>query len=257
MELDTILQDGITKEVGKFSRSLFVVDNLLKINNERELTQDEELTLDKHSKRLMLLNASTICLLSETQYKRAIQLNNNAYRRYNRLYNYIFDMVGVYPKKTYFLTLTFRDNVLNRYDYTTKKDLELIQKIIKNYLKEQCLFYIANIDFGTSDFYIDDKGQERTGTHRLHYHAIVVPKKKIDLKKWSKLYGNIDCKKVKTQLDDAKKLGQYITKLTRHSSKKSTQKNKCIYSRHLNVLRPYKIGLDLFGDILKVEGVEV
>ena len=74
--------------------------------------------------------------------------------------------------------------------------------------------YIANIDFGNENEYIDDNGNARKGTKREHYHAVIqLPE--IDPKKWQ--YGSIDFLRVYNTND--LRMARYLTKLQYHAIK--------------------------------------
>lgn len=111
-----------------------------------------------------------------------------------------------------FLTLTFTDNTLNNTTPETRR------RYVARYLKSQCDFYVANIDFG------EDNGRE-------HYHALV--NGRVNLKMW--LYGAINSEKAHTSAKDKERIAKYITKLTYHAIKSSTcpLNQRLIYSRNV------------------------
>ena len=138
------------------------------------------------------------------------QFNHNRYRRASRLADRVYDYV--LSGKAIFLTLTFRDDVL------ASTSVETRRRYVSRFLKEQCLFYAANIDFGSRN-------------SREHYHAIVVPKTdSLDLQRWS--YGANKAERVHPSETDIKKTSKYVTKLTCHAIKESTgHAYRIIYSR--------------------------
>lgn len=122
-----------------------------------------------------------------------------------------------------FLTFNFSDDVM---EHTTEKTR---RTYVSRFLKENCFKYVANIDFGSADVYTDRNGNERVGTEREHYHALVTFGKKIDYTSWG--YGQLNGKRVVTNEKSLKRLPVYINKLTNHALKTSTKGNKIIYSR--------------------------
>ena len=111
-----------------------------------------------------------------------------------------------------FLTLTFKDDVLNS---TSDKQR---RKAVATYLKLFNCMYVANIDFGAKN-------------HREHYHA-VIGCSSIDLSKWRK-YGNVNVQRVRNNSIELnkKRLSKYICKLSNHAIKETTQRSCLIYSR--------------------------
>lgn len=112
-----------------------------------------------------------------------------------------------------FLTLTFTDEVLNNTTEATRR--EYVRKFLKCYATN----YVANIDYG------DETGRE-------HYHAVC--NTDYDLTdKWR--YGFSNVKRVFPFEEDAQKLSRYISKLSMHAVKHTTQQGipqpKLIYSR--------------------------
>ena len=113
----------------------------------------------------------------------------------------------------YFITLTFTNKILDNTSENTRK------RYVINALKK-CDDYIVNIDYGTK-------------TEREHYHAIIGIKKsayesrrnenkKIKLSifdDYEKKVGNTDIKIINQEEKDAKKVSNYIAKLTLHSIK--------------------------------------
>lgn len=114
--------------------------------------------------------------------------------------------------RAYFLTLTFRDDVLESTSEVTRR------RYVSRYLKQMSSNYVANIDFG------EDFGRE-------HYHAIIIDYNESIL--WS--YGFMKAMKVGTNESSPVKLSKYITKLTFHAVKESTRYGltfrRLIYSR--------------------------
>jgi predicted RNase H-related nuclease YkuK (DUF458 family) len=108
-----------------------------------------------------------------------------------------------------FLTLTFKDSVLDNTSVQTRHDY------IKRFLNSLNCEYVANIDYGSQN-------------EREHYHALVRCDK-VDPKSYS--LGAINFKKV-VATSDSGKLANYISKLTNHAIKSSTKGNSIMYSRN-------------------------
>lgn len=115
----------------------------------------------------------------------------------------------------YFLTLTFNDRFFER-DITS----ETRRRYIRRFLKEQCKCYVANIDFGSKN-------------QREHYHAVVVPKTKIDFTKYRNKFdnSNINCERLFNNNKSKDTYTRYINKLTNHSLKDNGFYQRLIYSR--------------------------
>lgn len=123
--------------------------------------------------------------------------------------------------KAQFITLTFNDTFLQR---STSEETR--RKYIRRFLKEQCSDYIANIDYGES----------QKGTHREHYHALVIPKaKQIDYSPYCAYFdkSRIYAENVRVNGKSEISISLYINKLTNHSLKASGQYKRLIYSRGL------------------------
>lgn len=121
--------------------------------------------------------------------------------------------------KALFLTLTFNDTFLNRDTTAITR-----RRYVARFLKEQCLTYVANKDFGEDDRY----------TKREHYHALVVPKGDIiDFQPYRDAFDNsaINVKRVKKNEASTRSISLYINKLTRHSLKSVGKYERLIYSR--------------------------
>lgn len=139
----------------------------------------------------------------EWKHMKALQVNR--WKRNKRIREHLESIIS---KHSLFLTLTFTDEVLSSTSQATRRNY------VSRFLGAYKVPYIANIDFGDSQDYIDDKGNARKGTNREHYHA-VIQLSKIDNKKWS--YGNIDFKRVYNTND--LRMARYLTKLQYHAIK--------------------------------------
>lgn len=112
-----------------------------------------------------------------------------------------------------FLTLTFTDDVLNNTTYDTRR------QYVRRFLKRYASNFVANVDYG------DDTGRE-------HYHAVCNTDHDLtDV--WQ--FGFSKVQKVSPFDKDAEKLSRYISKLSMHAVKHTTQQGiaqpKLIYSR--------------------------
>lgn len=123
----------------------------------------------------------------------------------------------------FFLTLTFRDDILANTSEKTRR------RYVSRILKAIGYKYVANIDYGKT-------------TEREHYHAIIDPypfcldeNGKPDLSEWTSNYGFVKVEKVGNSETDLKKVAKYTAKLSAHALKESTLKGKIaprlIYSR--------------------------
>lgn len=143
-------------------------------------------------------------------YKCHCMLESRRKKR-NRIQSKIFELVE--SGKALFITLTFKDSVFE----TTSKETR--RRYVRMYLKQYSSVYVANIDYG------EDNGRE-------HYHAIVSGLNDIDFKEWTNRYGGINMRHIRTKEQQAEILSRYITKLTYHTIKNSTNNERVIYSRN-------------------------
>lgn len=109
-----------------------------------------------------------------------------------------------------FLTLTFRDDVLDKTSSETRR------QYVRKWLKDVSTEYVANIDFGAKN------GRE-------HYHA--VSNAHVDPTTW--LYGacNVQAVRYNPESKSCVKLAKYVSKLTNHAIKETTKRCALIYSR--------------------------
>lgn len=158
---------------------------------------------------------------SKEEIEEATKVNNASYKRQNRLQKKALELIQT--NSAIFLSLTFSDKVFTEMSKETRK------KNITRFLKKTCKSYIANIDFGGKN------GRE-------HYHALVVPiNDKIDQAVYRKMFydSTIDFERViissKKNSDiesTSKKVSKYVSKLTNHAIKETTQQNRIIYSKN-------------------------
>lgn len=138
-------------------------------------------------------------------------------KRKERLKARVSDIVQ--SGKAIFLTLTFNDRFLSRDTTEITR-----RRYISRFLKEQCDKYVANVDYGESD----------KGTHREHYHALVIPKKeRIDYAPYCAFFdkSRIYAQSVTVSEKSDISISLYISKLTNHALKSSGRYKRLICSR--------------------------
>ena len=147
--------------------------------------------------------------------KECRKINDASYHRVKRLKETINYIIKRYDK-SFFITLTFKDNVLNSTSEETRK------RYVTRYLKQyNC--YVANVDYG-----------EKNG--REHYHAVVGLRGDVDKinEYWEKKYGFVCVEpiNVKQENNDVK-LAKYVAKLSNHAIKETNKRKAVMYSRSL------------------------
>lgn len=182
-------------------------------------TEEIEKALNNLTKILDFKEKFTKALnqFSEEEIQEAVKVNDAGYKRTKRLKDKISKYLE--NENAIFLTLTFKPDVLENTTPQTRRDY------VRKFLKSQCKYYVANIDFGKLN-------------EREHYHAVVVPlNEKIDGKSYREKCGSIDFEKVWHKVDEndyqntAKRLSKYVNKLTNHAVKETTRQNRILYSR--------------------------
>lgn len=139
----------------------------------------------------------------------SMRLINARYHRLSRLRDRVGNLISY--GTSYFLTLTFTNNVLSSTQYHVRR------KYVSRYLKSISNDYVANIDFGSRN-------------HREHYHA-VVNADYIDSKLWK--YGNLDFELINNSNELSNELlSKYITKLSNHAIKETCKRNHLIYPKY-------------------------
>lgn len=139
------------------------------------------------------------------------RLNQSKHMRKCRVKDRIANMVNT--NHAFFLTLTFTDKMLS-------VKAETRRKYIRRFLREQCKDYVANIDFGSIN-------------EREHYHAVVIPKSKIDFARYRDLFSaSINCKRIYKSATSEKLLSKYICKLTNHALKENGFYQRLIFARN-------------------------
>ena len=132
--------------------------------------------------------------------------------------------------RAYFITLTFKDEVLAKTSQETRR------RYVSRFLKANCGSYVANIDYGSQK-------------EREHYHALVEPYWWVfedyingnrhytdmpDFRQWNK-YGFFTIEAIGNTDKDLVKVTKYTAKLSAHALKESTLNGdrtpRLIYSR--------------------------
>ena len=158
----------------------------------------------------------------------ADDLANVYYCRLRRVKKFILDMFTLSDVfdcyKNYWVTVTFRDSVLDKTKEKTRR--QYLLKWLNNFEGHYC----ANIDYGETfgrehyhcliTCYETDDSVFRNGKHRISW----------SWNPWE--YGNIDVVEAGTEDSDASAISKYVDKLTMHSLKNSTNGNRVIYSRN-------------------------
>lgn len=140
-------------------------------------------------------------------WQESIRVNRASYQRKITLSNRIKDML--LKGQCFFLTLTFTDKVLDNTNQLTRR------RYITRWLKDNCIEYVANIDYGSK------KGRE-------HYHAVVLTN---HINALNYKYGNLDFEKIFIDNDCQTRLAKYVCKLSNHAIKETCKRNAMIYSR--------------------------
>lgn len=191
-----VISEGLVKEVVQKKKELYY-SNLIDVVNE------EDGVIYKAS----FDNGWTDYVLksrSNSQLDCAFLLVDSKKRKAKKVKDKISDLL--LNNQAYFLTLTFRDEVLQNTTPQTRRTY------VRKFLKSVSDKYVANIDFSP------DIGRE-------HYHAVIL--NRIDLKSWS--YGFAFNEKVRSHKNDLERVSKYITKLTAHALKVNA--TRLIYSR--------------------------
>lgn len=158
----------------------------------------------------------------------ADDLANVYYCRLRRVKKFILDMLSLSDTfefyKHYWVTVTFRDSVLDKTKEKTRRQYLL------SWLKNFDGHYCANIDYGAT-------------FGREHYHCLITcydadesvvrngkPRLSWSWNPWE--YGYIDVDEVDKEHCSPDAMAKYVDKLTLHSLKYSTNGNRVIYSRN-------------------------
>lgn len=141
-------------------------------------------------------------------YAEAEKAAHADFTRNTRLSHRIRDLISM--GNAIFLTLTFRDDVLEKTNEETRR------RYVTRFLKEECKYYIANIDYGT----LHD---------REHYHAVCVPWC-CDVSFGSWRFGFAFASRIHAE-HDSLRIAKYCTKLCNHAIKSTCKRAAVIYSR--------------------------
>ena len=144
----------------------------------------------------------------------AMQINSSYYKKLGRVKSKLIKMEQMCFENSnlnmIFLTFTFDDYSI------THNNSDSLKQAVRRFLKRYGIKYVANVDYGA-----------RNG--RKHFHAVALVEGKLDFTKWN--YGALNGRKVNLNLTASKRMAKYITKLSLHAIKESTQFNRLIYSR--------------------------
>ena len=132
----------------------------------------------------------------------------STYQRNSKLKKRIYSMLK--KGKCIFLTLTFKDDVLQSTNEETRR------KYVTRFLKFCSSDYVANIDYGKLN-------------EREHYHAVVLADK-VNYSSWHQ-FGAIKGEVVRNSNNDVVKLSKYVSKLTNHAVKNTNKRCVVIYSK--------------------------
>ncbi len=154
------------------------------------------------------------------------KINNSTYQRCRRLRMKINWMLSNF--RCSFLTFNFNN-------YALSLDASYRRILVQRTLNALNCHYIANIDFGSSDAYLDDNGVERVGTSREHYHAIVATvcdsRSTPCLVNYCKTYGHVYVVPCRMTSSDVRCLATYTAKLANHAIKETAQRSALLFSR--------------------------
>ena len=195
------------------------------VNEVRDLLRDDFYADDKHMTQEKIQD--WIEEHDYTVYRECLRLIDSYKKRSGRLWKYISGMMNS-GKCCVFLTFTFSDLALSESTFADRR------RWVRRFLKDQCEYYIANIDFG-------DKLKNEHSEEREHYHAVAIGR--VNMNAWT--HGFMFAETVKKSgdivkdVETSKKLSKYVSKLTNHAIKKSTGNFRLIYSRNCKDLLKY------------------
>lgn len=138
--------------------------------------------------------------------KESLRINNAKTQRVTRLKRRIQKICS---ERAYFLTLTFRDDVLDTTEESTRR------QYVRRELNKISTDFVANIDFGSKN-------------DREHYHA-VVRADYLDYNFWP--YGIMYAEVINPIDEYNLVLAKYVSKLTNHAIKETCKRKSIIYSR--------------------------
>lgn len=161
------------------------------------------------------------------EYAEASKINRSFFKQRSRLAQRLQYILT--QEHASFLTLTFRDDVLQNTSEDTRR------QYVRRFLASYGALYVANVDYGG-----------RNG--REHYHAVISARVKPS--EWS--YGLLNCKSIDYRLnkvpkryealspseqrekvfrDNKLRLSKYVAKLANHAIKETTKRKALIYSK--------------------------
>lgn len=188
------LKCGLVKNVAKVYKTFYKKYYEIPLNQyDMPLEEAKEIYNNWHD------NEDSIDMWNEAE-----KVNNANYHRVKRLQKRVNKLL---TNNCIFLTLTFTDDTLNSTSKQTRR------RYITRFLSSVSNAYVGNIDYGKTN-------------KREHYHAIVQCDR-VDLSLWK--YGNLDAKRILKP--NSKALSKYISKLTAHAIKETTQGQRVIYSK--------------------------
>lgn len=158
------------------------------------------------------------------------RINNATYERTRRLRAKINWLLQNFQCS--FLTFNFND-------YTLSLDAAYRRTLIQRTCVALDTYYIGNIDFGSSEEYVDENGCTRLGTSREHYHVLVA--KRCDTRTDSTLfdycqkYGHVYVESCRMSREDVSRLSRYTAKLANHAVKSTAQRSALLFSRKYQI----------------------
>ena len=222
-----LLNDGTFKKYKAYRKQCYKLRLKHSIEQINEITGEiDKIPSFEYYRIIEQLEQELINEISPFGFLQCQQIENNGYQRVSRLRKRTANMLES-DNPTYFITFTFNDEYIDKLSDKTKREY------VARVLKATATDYIANTDYGGTSEYIDNNGQVRTATGRIHFHAL--SNSPIDKEQWP--YGFSSCIKVRksTQEEKAESLGSlppYLDKFTKHAIKKTTKNLRPIYSRN-------------------------
>lgn len=159
------------------------------------------------------------------EWQEAMRINAANYARKTRLQQKLTLLLSKYD--CVFATFNFSPEYLSRTNSKTRRTN------MQRFLNTLDVPYIANIDFGSENEYVDRHGNTRTGTGREHYHAVIAKVlTRAELSYYRSLgYGCVQCKRIRNTGADIARLSKYVSKLSNHAVKVTTRRHSLLYSR--------------------------
>lgn len=199
-----------------------LVENLRPVYN-YDMSHNKEncnLTLESRNQLLSFLMSE----YGEENCKEALKIIKNNNKRVKRLKTYLKKMFQQteYNARCYFITLTFVDQNLKVTSEETRR--RYVARALKG--TKNVVDYIANIDYGESE----------KGTHREHYHAVILINGQLDYKEFQERYQKITksasyIREIRASKTSKVRLAKYLSKLTNHAIKESTKNKHLIYCK--------------------------